>query len=108
MKKYLISKDFKASVKSGFEFTLIEAETLVEAMIKADTMWNNDDTYMMHIFTKSGKTERVEKGVKSEMYEAVIARRSHGWHPNTETYSESKFTVQRMFTSYSEWYNVII
>ena len=108
MKKYLISKDFKASVKSGFEFTLIEAATLAEAMIEADIMWNDDDTYMMHIFAKSGKTKRVERGVKAETYEAIIARRSHGWHPNTEAYSESKFTVQRMFTSYSEWYNVII
>lgn len=103
MKKYLISKDYKAEVKSGFKFTLIEAATLAEAMIEADIMWNDDDTYMMHIFTKSGKSERVERGIKSEMYEAVIARRSKGWHPNTEAYSESPFKVKRTFTSNNDW-----
>lgn len=107
MKKYLISKDWKASFKSGFEFTLIEASDIIEAMIKADKMWNSN-IYMMHIFTKKGKTETPEKGIKAETFEAVLAKRSpSGWHPNTEAYSETTFRVQRCYSLCGEWYEVV-
>ena len=91
MKKYVVMIDYKSATGKMFGWEQIEAKNLVEAMDKADEIWN-DEVYLMAICEKSSKTVR-EAGFKVTEFTTVLFRRSFGWH--TEKQSEVRTTVKQ-------------
>ncbi|MBQ6840434.1 MAG: hypothetical protein IJO45_07045 [Oscillospiraceae bacterium] len=107
--KFVIYTDYRANKKTPYEYELIEAADLLEAIYKADELWKvktEDDekaVYLMRIMQKEGKTERKE-GYREEKYRAVLCRRSFGWHLNDMKNSESEHTTTRCFNKDISWF----
>lgn len=114
MKKFLIYKDYKAgaAVYPGYSYTPIEAENLEEAIEIADQMWREegDDLYLMRIMKKAGAIVTPYKaGFKYETYEAILCRRSFGWHRNTIENSEGEHLVNKCWLTKDRndiWYEI--
>lgn len=100
MKKFAIYTDYKAGQgpRCGYDYEAIEAESILEAIDIADSKFN-DKVYLMRIMEKTGKIEKVNSDWNAETYEAVLCRRSYGWHRNTIDNSESKHVAKRFFTN---------
>lgn len=102
MKKFVIYTDNKSNSKTptdpGYEYKLIEAEGIEEAIEIADSMWN-DGIYLMRIMKKVGKIQKEDGEWRAETYEAVLARRSFGWHLNNEKNSECRHVAKRHYTN---------
>ena len=105
--KYILYTDHKAGLMEEQDgYQEMEATTLVDAMAEADNKWD-DTIYLMRIMEKVGKITRTMTGTRVETYEAVICRRSYGWHPNTIKYSENEHRVTKNWQEKDEaWYRI--
>ena len=93
--KFIVYFDNKAGHKNPYGYEEIEAKTLEEAIEAADKMWN-EDRYLMRIMKKVGKIEKpYHAGYAFETYEAILCRRSYGWHRNTIENSESEHRANK-------------
>lgn len=106
---FAIYTDYRANKKIPYEYELVQAADLLEAIYKADELWKvktEDDekaVYLMRIMQKEGKTERKE-GYREEKYRAVLCRRSSGWHLNDKANSEGEHIVTRCFNKDISWF----
>lgn len=100
MKKFVIYIDYKAKKADnlGIEYKMIEVEGLEEAIEVADGMWN-EKMYLMRIMKKIGKVEKENSDWNVETYEAILARRSYGWHRNNAENCEGEHRAQRHYTN---------
>ena len=101
--KFTLCIDYKAANKKGLEYMELNATTLEDAISEADDKWN-DDIYLMKIMKKVGKTERQNGGWKTEKFEAVLCRRSFGWHLNNRKNSESEHFVRHYIPKIAEYH----
>ena len=101
--KYMIYIDYKADYKGGSNYCYkpIEAKTLEEAIEIADSLWN-ENIYLARIMKKIGNIEKVD-GCKVVTYEAVLCRRSYGWHLNNKANCESAHYAKRWIAKYGDW-----
>ena len=106
MKRFVIYRDFKANEgpACGYTYETIEAADILEAIEIADRMFS-ERLYLMRIMSKTGKIEKDACGWNKETYEAVLCRRSYGWHKNTEKNSEIKHLVERHFKKDLEFFD---
>ena len=109
--KFVICTDYKASYKPmTLEYEAIEAKTLEEAIEIADKMWNPETCYLMQIMKKVGKIEApYHAGYKYETYEAILCRRSFGWHRNTAENCEGEHRVNKNWLTNDRncvWYEI--
>lgn len=106
---FAIYTDYRANKKVPYEYELIQADDLLEAIYKADELWkvkteeDEKAVYLMRIMQKEGKTERKE-GYREEKYRAVLCRRSFGWHLNDAANSEGEHIVTRCFNKDISWF----
>lgn len=100
MKKFAIYTDYKAGKEqiTDFEYQTIEANDILEVIDIADRKFN-DKVYLMRIMERTGKVEKENSDWNTETYEAVLCRRSFGWHKNTKENSEEKHIAKRFFTN---------
>lgn len=107
MKRFVIYRDFKANEGSacGYSYETIEAADILEAIEIADRAFSKR-IYLMRIMKKVGKIEKDTCGWKKETYEAVLCRRSYGWHKNTAENAEGKHIVERHFTKDIEYFDM--
>ena len=114
MKKFVIYKDYKAGapVFPTYSYTPIEAGSLEEAIEVADQMWSDeaDNLYLMRIMKKAGSIVTPHlAGFKYEPYEAILCRRSFGWHRNTVENSEGRHVVNKCWSTKNRdtvWYEI--
>jgi len=110
--KYVIYTDYKANSPKSYNYEAIEAKTLEEAIEKADALWNAeaDSIYLMRIMKKVGKVETpYHAGYKFETYEAILCRRSYGWHRNTTENAEGSHRVNKNWLTNNRneiWYEI--
>ena len=106
---FVIYTDYRANKKVPYEYELIQAADLLEAIYKADELWKvktEDDekaVYLMRIMQRESKAERKD-GYREEKYRAVLCRRSFGWHLNSPEYSEGEHSVTRCFNKDIQWF----
>lgn len=104
MKKFVLYIDYKANEgpACGYAYKKIEAKDLMEAIQKADNAFSQR-VYLMQIMEKTGKVEKEEGGWKNETFEAVLCRRSYGWHRNTKENSEAEHIAKRHYKGNIEY-----
>lgn len=96
--KFALYIDYKTkNNQSRYEYKVLEAKTLEEAIAEAENEWN-DTIYLAQIMKKVGKIEKVESNIKQETFEAILCKRSNGWHLNDTKNGESKHFAHRVFT----------
>lgn len=105
--KFTLCIDYKASTKKGLDYITMNANSIEEAIEEADEKWSAD-IYLMKIMKKSGKTER-ENGWKIEEYDAILCRRSYGWHLNNKKNSESEHKVRHFIPKIAkcDWFETL-
>lgn len=107
--KYLIYIDYMSGAKKSYEYKVMNAKSLENAINEADEIIkaSNDPIYLTRIMKKIGKVERIDN-YKAETYEAILCRRSNGWHRNTENNCENKHIAKRYFkkVSWGTWENI--
>lgn len=109
MKKYIIYRDYKANEgpKCGYSYETIEAKNTIEAIEIADRMFS-ERVYLMQIMEKIGKIEKGD-GCRYETYEAILCRRSYGWHRNTIDNSEGEHKVKKFWLTSNKniiWFEI--
>lgn len=101
--KYVLYIDYSASYKPmTSEYRKLEAKTLSDAILEADTQYNQDTIYLMRIMVKTGKTEKVESNIKCTEYHAELERRTR-W-AKTERINHS---VGYYKTPFGEWFEIM-
>ena len=102
--KFVLYIDYKAMLTNAnnerFSYTAMTAKTLEEAIAEADKLWDAG-IYLMRIMKKTSKGN-AKYGV--DTYEAVLCRRSYGWHLNNKDNSENHHAVNHFKTKYGEWF----
>lgn len=104
-------KEFFGTCSAGeYAYEPIEAEDLLEAIEIADERWH-EGIYLMRIMRKVGKIERpYHEGYAFETYEAVMCKRSYGWHRNDEKHSEGEHRVTKNWLTSNKdriWFTTI-
>ena len=101
-KQYVLYIDYRVRHNPTYEYLLLKAENLQEAIVEADRIHDIDTMYLVRLMEKRGKVEKVESGVKVQTYKAMIEKRSTKWE-NMETSHE----VGRYISKYGEWFEII-
>lgn len=103
--KFVLYIDYKAEYKPMYcEYKTMNAKTLEDAIEEADKAWN-ENVYLARIMKKEGKTERKD-GCSVEKFNAVLCRRSFGWHRNTRENGESAHSANRYAAKYGDWFEI--
>lgn len=80
MTKYVLYIDYRESFKPmTWEYRALNAKTIADAIIEADTIHNQKTMYLIEIMEKRGKVEKVESGIKAQTYTAIMEKRSTKW-----------------------------
>lgn len=77
----------------------MNAKTILEAIIEADTVHDSKTMYLVRIMEKSGKVEKVASDVKGQTYKAILEKRSTKWAK-----FEGGHAVMRYTAKYAEWF----
>lgn len=103
--KYILYTDYMSEAKKSYEYLPMTAKNLEEAIEEADRAIteNEEPIYLTRIMKKAGKVTK-EENYKREDFEAVLCRRSSGWHRNTEENCENTHRAKRCYTKDYEWY----
>lgn len=108
--KFTVMIDYKAGIKNGFDYMQLEAKNLIDAIAEADSLWT-DSIYLMKIMQKVSKIETECFGqVKNEKYEAVLCRRSYGWHLcNADNCERATVVYKKWLTNNRNdiWYEIV-
>lgn len=103
MKKYVVCIDYSASYKPmTLEYRVLNASTMVEVVVEADEIHNQDTMYLIKIMEKNGKVEKVESDVKSQTYIAVMEKRSTKW-----VLAETNHSVKHFVMNNSDWFETV-
>ena len=103
---YLALIDYKANKgNNGFDYKEIEAKNVVEAILVADHMINNDDIYLIKLMKKEGKAEKIGGGIKATKFKSFMVRRQCNWHAS-DTDGEFVTTVTRYTDKYGNYYEI--
>ena len=100
--QYVLYIDYRTSHKPAYEYAVMEAENLQEAIVEADRIHDIDTMYLVQIMEKIGKVEKVESDIKARTYRAILEKRSTKWDT-----VESLHSVKRCFSKYGEWFDII-
>lgn len=105
--KYIIYFDYMAEAKKSYEYRPLAAKNLEEAIAEADKAIeeNTEPIYLTRILKKDGKIEK-EAGtdLKRENFEAILCRRSHGWHQNNKKNYEAEHFAKRLYNREIEFF----
>lgn len=101
-KQYVLYIDYRVNHKPPYEYLLMDAENLQEAIVEADKIHNVDTMYLVRLMEKSGKVEKVESGLKAQTYKAMMEKRSTKWAK-----METSHEVNRYMSKYGEWFEII-
>ena len=103
--KFIIYTDYMSEAKKSYEYLPMIAKNLEEAIEEADRAIaeNNEPIYLTRIMKKVGKVTK-EENYKREDFEAVLCRRSYGWHRNTAENGENEHRAKRCYSKDFEWY----
>lgn len=100
--KYVLYIDYRASYKPlTSEYRKLEAKTLSEAILEADTQYNPNTMYLMRIMVKAGKAEKIESDVKCTPYRAEYERRTRWTEIDTE------HVVGYYKAPFAEWFEIM-
>lgn len=99
--KYIIYIDYRANYKPmTCEYRPLNAKTIKEAVIEADTIHNSETMYLVKIMEKSGKFEKVESDIKAQTYAAIMEKRSK-WAA-----AETEHKAKRFVAKFGEWFEI--
>ena len=100
--KYVIYIDYRASYKPmTAEYLPLNAKTIAEAIIEADTIHNQETMYLIKIMEKRGKVEKVESDVKAQTYTAIMEKRSTKW-----TAAETNHSAKHFMAKFGDWFEI--
>ena len=108
MKKYVLYIDYKVNQgpACGYAYKMIDADNLLDAIRTADNTFSQR-VYLMQIMEKVGRIEKDADGWKIETFEAVLCRRSYGWHRNTAENSEQVHIAKRHYKGDIEYFQIV-
>ena len=100
--KYILYIDYSASYKPmTSEYRKLDAKTLSDAILEADTQYNPDTMYLMRIMVKDSKAEKVESDIKRTAYRAKFERRTRWAETNAE------HVVGYYKAPFAEWFKIM-
>lgn len=104
--KFVIYFDYSAESRKQYEYMAMEAKDLETAIAEADEKIkaNEEPIYLTRIMKKVGKIEKDSCGIKYEHFEAVLCRRSCGWHINNRQNYENEHFAKRTYTKDWDFY----
>lgn len=109
MTKYIIYIDYKADYTANggkdYEYIKAEAKNLLDAIAEADALYN-ENVYLIRVMESVTKPTKVGD-YRAQTYHAVLAKRSAGWHRNTEEYSENVHMAMRTWNKNFESIEII-
>lgn len=97
--KYVLYIDYYKPICS--EYRKLEAKTLAEALLEADTQYNPDTMYLMRIMAKVGRTEKVNNDIKRTTYHANLERRDR-WMKMEVDHSAYYYCTQ-----FEDWFAIL-
>lgn len=107
MKKFLLVRDFKVNANDKpFEYDVIEAESIYQAIDIAEDCYIDETVYLSLLCEKVGNVEKGEYGEKVTTYHSVLAKRSCGWN-RTTAHGESEVFIQEHRFNYGRNYEFI-
>ena len=106
--KFVMYIDYAAGSKKFVEYREMQATDLEAAIIEADAAIeaSEEEIYLTRIMKKVGKIEKVAD-FKTETFQAVLCRRSAGWHLNNDKNCENTHIAKRMYGKGWEYYTAI-
>lgn len=101
--KYILYIDYNASYKRmTWEYRVITAKNIAEAIIEADAIYNEDTMYLIRIMEKRGKLEKVASNVKAQLYTAIMEKRSTRWLA-----MENNHDVKHFMSKFADWFETV-
>ncbi len=98
--KYVLYIDYNASYKRmTWEYRVMTAKNIAEAIIEADAIYNQDTMYLIRIMEKRGKLEKVASDVKAQTYTAIMEKRSTKWLAMERSHS-----VKHFMSKFYDWF----
>lgn len=89
MKQYIIYIDYLSGEKKEYEYIPVQAASLAEAMMEADSLWNPETMYLTRVLSPIGRWKTENKTMRCKLYKAVCCRRSCRWYPNDSEHGEN-------------------
>ena len=102
-KQYVLYIDYRVKHNPSYEYLVMDAENLQEAIVEADRIHDIDTMYLVRIMEKIGKVEKVESDIRAQTYKAMMEKRSTKW-ANMETSHE---VIRYMTKKYGEWFDIV-
>ena len=101
--KYLVYIDYRTSHKPlAFEYRVLDARTISEAIVEADRIWDDKTMYLAQVMEKRGRAEKVESDIKALTYAAILEKRSTSW-----AIPERNHAVKHFVSKYGEWFETV-
>lgn len=106
--KYVLYVDYRANEARSYEYKMLDAKNMVEAVSEADKIYNPSKMYLVRIMERRGKVEKIA-GVSTRVYEAMLCKRSltGGWHENISENSESEHCARYFYMKNISWFEVV-
>lgn len=100
--KYILYIDYSAFYKPmTAEYRALNAKTLAEAVIEADTIHEPKTMYLIKIMEKRGRVEKVESDVKAQTYTAIMEKRSTKWAA-----AETNHSAKHFMSKFGDWFEI--
>lgn len=99
MKKYVAIIDYKAKF-GKFDQVELDAVNLLEAMKKAENLFDVDTVYMIQLAEKEGKAVKRD-GATYVRYNVILENRGHGWN-NYDNYTPIVW-IKTIGKGWSDW-----
>lgn len=109
MKKYIIYIDYKANYETNggesYKYINAKAKNLLEAIAEADTMYN-ENVYLIRIMESLANPAKAGE-YSAQIFRAVLAKRSAGWHRNIEEYYENAHRIMKTWSKNFESIEIV-
>lgn len=106
---YALYIDYRSEAMKSYEYMTLMAKNLEEAIEEAEARLHleSEPIYLARIMKKVGKVEKQEDGWKATRFEAILCKRSCGWHRNIEKNGEAKHIAERTAKGQMEFFNAV-
>lgn len=88
MKQYIVYIDYLSGNQKEYEYLPVQAVSLGEAMMEADSIWNPETMYLTRVLAPVGRWQKENKNWRRKLYKAICCKRSCRWYPNDSEHSE--------------------
>ena len=97
--QYVLYIEYKASEDASYEYKMLNAKSLEDAIIEADEIYNPETMYLIRVMQRQGGAYRPfnrGKDIRAFRYRAIECKRTadNVWHANDDEHNEMYHVVE--------------